>query len=270
MFIFTIHATYPHLFRLNINNFNSQISKDLVMRHILLFILLLPFVYLKAQQHSGFRIGVEYGSYELAGEIHDRWEFRQEKLSYSYQDNYHEREYVEGEGSVNFVGLKSELSVWKNRLTLASGLRYTHVCEMIFPTSRASFYLYHPSSRGIELFRIREMNESIGYIGIPVEADIVLLGLLSNWQLYIKAGMQAGVRIHDETRIDFTSKEMEKYRDEIITTAGETPSNFFMNAYSSLGLRLILKNGIRFSIEAIFPPNFITKDNFTLFLIRHM
>ncbi|MFA6913032.1 MAG: hypothetical protein WCQ61_07950, partial [Proteiniphilum sp.] len=46
--------------------------------------------------------------------------------------------------------------------------------------------------------------------------------------------------------------------------AGDAPSDFFLNTYGGLGLRLILNNGIRLSIEALFSPNFLTKDNFSL------
>ena len=42
------------------------------------------------------------------------------------------------------------------------------------------------------------MNESIGYLSIPLEADIILLGYYSNWQVYLKGGIQAGVKIHEK------------------------------------------------------------------------
>ena len=78
--------------------------------------------------------------------------------------------------------------------------------------------------------------------------------------------LQAGVKIHGNTALDFVSKEMEQYMDEILIAAGKPPSNLFVNAYSSLGLRLILKNGTRLSIEGLFPPNYLTKDNFSLLI----
>lgn len=234
------------------------------MRYILLLVLCSSFVCAKAQQPARFRIGIEYGSYGMAGEIDDRWEFRLAKTPYVSQEDGTGREHVYGEGEVNYAGLKSELSVWGNRLTLASGLRYTRINQQISPTWDSPLYLYLPSSQGIELFRVRGMNESLGYIGVPLEVDILLWGRLSNWQTYVKAGMQAGVKIYGKTSLDFVSSEMEKYGDEIIATAGDAPSDFFLNTYGGLGLRLILNNGIRLSIEALFSPNFLTRDNFSL------
>ncbi len=200
----------------------------------------------------------------MAGEINDQWEFRQVKTRYVTQEDQTGSEHVKGEGEVYYAGLKSELSVWENRLTLTSGIRYSRVNERISPSWDAPLYLFHPSDQGIELFRVRGMNESLGYVGVPLEADFLLWGRLSNWQGYVKAGIQAGMKIHGKTTIDFASKEMEKYGDEIITAAGKAPSNFLLNTYGGLGLRLILNNGIRLSIEALFPQHFLTKDNFSL------
>jgi hypothetical protein len=200
----------------------------------------------------------------MAGEINDQWEFRQVKTRYVTQEDQTGSEHVKGEGEVYYAGLKSELSVWENRLTLTSGFRYSRVNERISPSWDAPLYLFHPSDQGIELFRVRGMNESLGYVGVPLEADFLLWGRLSNWQGYVKAGIQAGMKIHGKTTIDFASKEMEKYGDEIITAAGKAPSNFLLNTYGGLGLRLILNNGIRLSIEALFPQHFLTKDNFSL------
>jgi hypothetical protein len=236
------------------------------MRYLLLLILIFSFVHTEAQQQSQsrFRIGIEYGSYKMAGKINDQWEFRQVKIRYATQEDQAGSEHVKGEGEVRYAGLKSELSVWENRLTLTSGLRYSRVNEQISPSRGAPLYLFHSSGQGIELFRVRGMNESIGYVGVPFEADFLLWGRLSNWQGYVKAGIQAGMKMHGKTTIDFASKEMEKYGDEIIAAAGKAPSNFFLNTYGGLGVRLILNSGVRLSIEALFPQNVLTKDNFSL------
>lgn len=234
------------------------------MKKLLLLLLFCSFLSVEAQQSSRVRIGIEYGTYEMTGEIDDRWEFRQTKSRYSAQESYSGSENVIGEGEAHYAGLKSELSMGDNRLTLASGLRYTHINERISPSRDSQLYLYQPSEQGVELFRIYGMSESLGYLSIPLEADILLWGHLSNWQTYVKGGIQAGIKVHGHTGLDFVSKEMEKYEDEILAAAGKAPSNFFSNVYGSVGLRLILNNGIRLSIEGIFPPVFLTKNNFSL------
>lgn len=235
------------------------------MKKLLLLLLLCSFLSVEAQQSSRFRIGIEYGTFEMAGEIDDRWEFRQIKSRYPAHESYSGSENAIGEGEAHYAGLKSELSMWNDRLTLASGLRYTHINERISPSRSSQLYLFHPSKQGVELFRIYGMNESLGYVSIPLEADILLWGRLSNWQGYVKGGIQAGMKVHGNTGLDFVSKEMEKYEDEILSAAGKTPSDFFSNAYASIGLRLIFENGIRLSIEGVFPPVFLTKNNFSLF-----
>lgn len=108
------------------------------------------------------------------------------------------------------------------------------------------------------------MNETLSYLGIPLEADIVLLGLLRNWQVYLKAVIQGGLKIHGNTDIDFVSKDMERYTDEILNATGKEPSNLFLNMYSTIGFRLIFKNDVRFSFEGLLPPYYLTKDYFLL------
>ena len=206
------------------------------------------------QQSSRFRIGVEYGIFELEGKIDDRWEFRQTKKNHPTHDSFSGNENVTGRGDARYTGLKSELSIWDNRVTLSSGLRYTLIKERISPSMNSQLYLFHPSTQGVELFRVHGMSESLGYVGIPLEADILLWGRLSNWQTYVKGGVQAGVKVYENTGLDFISKEMEKYKNDILSTAGKAPSDFFSYAYGSIGLRLILKHGTRLAIEGVFPP----------------
>lgn len=234
------------------------------MKKLSLLLFLCCFLSVEAQQSSRFRIGAEYGMFELAGEIDDRWEFRQIKKNYPTYDSYLGSENVIGKGEARYAGLKAELSMWDNRLTLASGLRYTHIDQEISPSISSQLYLFHQSEQGVELFRVSGMKESLGYIGIPLEADILLWGRLSNWQTYVKGGVYSGIKVRGSTGLDFVSRGMEKYEDEILSAIGESPSSFFSYAYAGIGLRLILNNGIRLAVEGVFPPVFLTKDNFTL------
>lgn len=240
------------------------------MKSFILFLLLFSFTFVEAQtplqvqSQSRFRIGVEYGTHQMSGKIDNRWEFRHPSFRYSRENDTSGSEYARGNGTVHHFGIKTELSAWENRLTFATGLRYIAVSEQITPHSSTSIYLFHPSQQGIELFRIQEMEERLGYIGIPLEIDYLLWGRYSNWQGYVKAGIQGGMKIHGASTLNFMSKEMEKYSDEIFTTAGKAPSRFFLNSYAGLGLRLILQNGMRLSAEIILPPKYLTKGNFTL------
>lgn len=234
------------------------------MKRLLLLLLLSCVLSVEAQQSSGLRIGIEYGTYEMTGEIDDRWEFRYMKGHNTSPESYLGSENVIGTGEMRYAALKSELSIWGNRVTLASGLRYTHVSEEISPSKSYQLYLYHPSEQGIEFFRILGMSETLGYLSVPLEADILLWGRHSNWQGYVKGGIEAGTKIHSKTGLDFVSQEMKKYQEEILSTAGKSPSNLFVNTYGSLGLRLILNNGIRLSGEVSFPGVILSKNNFSL------
>ncbi len=235
------------------------------MRHWLLLLLFLSIslLSLKAQRPTAIRVGAEYGFMNLSGKMSGHWEFRHPPLGYFNPDNL-ENEYATGEGRMHYAGLKIELPTLKSRVTLASGLRYTNVSQQVLPFSNMShLYLYHPSARGIDIYRLDEMNESIGYVSIPLEADIILLGYYSNWQVYLKGGIQAGVKVHEKGHILFTTPGMQTHEDEVLAETGKTPNTFYSNFYGSLGLRLTLNNGMRAGAEVVMPYLFLSKPNWS-------
>lgn len=235
------------------------------MKHRLLLLLFLSasLLSLEAQHPTDIRVVAEYGFINLSGKMSGHWEFRHPPLGYFNPDNL-ENEYATGEGRMHYAGLKIELPTWKNRITLASGLRYTNVRQQVLPFANTSrLYLFHPAGRGIDIYRLDEMNESIGYMSIPLEADIIVLGYYSNWQVYVKGGIQAGVKIHETTRIHFTSPSMQTHEGEVLARIDKTPNTFYSNFYGSLGLRLILNNGIRVAAEMVMPYLFLSKPNWS-------
>lgn len=245
------------------------------MKHSLLLLLLsCAFLSIEAQQPPSIRIEAEYGFSNLSGKINDHWEFRHPPLNYSDYGYYYENEHAVGEGTLLYGGARATLSAWKDRVTIASGLRYTNIQQRILPSGNTPYlYLYpgntqylHPEQsaiRGIDIFRLNGMEESLGYVSIPLEVDIILLGYYSNWQVYAKAGLQAGAKIHGTTRIDFVSPSMQEYENEVIAATNESPGTFFSTAYGGLGLRLILQNGTRISAEMISSHLFLSKPNFS-------
>ncbi len=220
---------------------------------------------LAAKNPSRLRIGLETGGSEMMGEINRRWEFRKPWNYQSHYDSYYQgSENAEGEGSMFHVRVKTELSLLKERVNVSSGLRYTRFNERIFTHDNSQLYLYHPSQQGIELFRIHEINESLGYLTVPLEADVALFGKIQRWHVFVKGGIQAGVKVHGKTRLDFVSEEMKKYEPEILHAAENTPSNFLSSIYASVGFRFIFDNHIRVTLENSLPHLYLTKNNFSL------
>ena len=218
------------------------------------------------QKESPLLIGVEYGSYGIKGDINNYWEFRPPINRHPHEMYKYKtaNDHLTGKGAIHYMGIKTEFPKWGNRLTFKTGLRYTLVDEQIVPMEGNSLYLFQPSPQGIELFRISEMKEILGYVGIPLETDFLLWGKYSNWQGYLKAGIQGGIKVHGNTTINFVSREMQKQSTEIIEAASKENTPFFVNYYAGLGLRLLLQNGIRFSAEVHLPPQFLTKGNYGL------
>lgn len=235
------------------------------MKYILMFILNCLFLTAEAQNFSGFHVGIEFGKSQMTGEIDERWEFRQTVDSYTSYEGYDGFENAIGEGAIQYVGLKTTYSIWKDRLTFGSGLRYVHIHEQVFPGESTPYlYLYHPSNEGIEFFRLHGIEETVGYATIPFEVDMVLLGYMSNWQVYVKGGIQVGMKLHTKNELDFVVQEMRKYENSILSTRNVTQNNLFSTLNGSLGLRLILENGTRLAIEGTSSSIFLTKNNLSL------
>lgn len=234
-------------------------------KNLLLLLALCVWLSAEAQQTPRFRIGIESGTTVMTGKIDERWEFRLARSHY-LPEYLLESENAEGTGKLQFIGLKPELSLWNDRITLASGLRYVRVNERITPFSSSNnsqLYLFLPSQQGVELYRLREMKETLGYITVPLEADLVYWKS-SRWQAFLKGGIQVGMKIHGERSLDFASTEMERYEAGIFAAAGRAPSGLFSDVYSGMGLRAILEEGFHFSLTLLFPPLILTENNFSL------
>lgn len=232
---------------------------------LLLAFLFCCFINARAQQDAKFHIGIEYGLFEFYGKIDDRWDFRQTtKLQSSYW-HYYGSETAYKNGNYFHVGLKPQLTTWNGRLTLASGLRYTNVKESITAESTSSpLFMYGESQQGIELFRVNRIDETLGYLTVPLEADIGIIGNLHTWAIFVKGGIQAGMKIHGKTTIDFVSNQLDGHNDEILASIGKDPSSFFSTIYTSAGVRFVLRNGMRLSLESPVINFILSKDNFTL------
>lgn len=239
--------------------------------YLLLLLFLCSCFSIEAEEPCRLRIGLEMGGSEMMGEINDRWEFRKAWDRYSdYDSYYYGSENAVGEGSMFYARLKTELPLLKEWVTISSGLRYTHFNERIFTHSNSHLYLLHPSQQGIELFRINKIDESLGYLTVPLEADIALFGKIRRWHVFVKGGIQAGVKIHGKTQLDFVSKEMEKYASEILSAAGNAPSNFISSVYGGAGFRFIFDSQIRITLEHTFPHLYLSKNNFSLITPEEM
>lgn len=233
--------------------------------YLLLLLILCSCLSLKAKEPSKLRIGLEVGGSDIMGKVNDRWDFRKPWSRYpDYGSYYYGSANATGEGSMFYTRLKTELPLLKNWVTISSGLRYTRFNERIFTYDDSPLYLFHPSPQGIELFRVNELNESLGYVTVPLETDIALFGKIRRWHVFVKGGIQAGVKIHGKTRLDFASREMDKYESEILNAAGNTPSNFISSIYGSVGFRFIFDSQIRITLENTFPHLFLTKHNLSL------
>lgn len=223
------------------------------MKHLFVLLFLCAFFFVKAQDTVQFYMGVEYGRSQLKGNIDQRWIFSETDKRITTDGSVH------GDGQIYYWGLRSEFSMWRDRLTISSALRYIRVNDGFFKLT----YLYQPAIQEVDFIHIYKMDESLGYIGVPLEVEMALLSHFRDYQVYIKGGIQAGLKIHGNRRIGSYDDDIIKYEDKIFTMAGKAPSNFLSTIYGAIGFR-IGADGFSISAELVSPHFFLSKNNFSI------
>jgi len=221
---------------------------------------------LSAQDNVPLRIAVEAGGADWSGEPDTRWNIRQDVNSYGanlYADPVH----AGSEGSFQYIGIKPEFTLWKGRVYVGTGLRFSTAYEFLGNISEGEqsyFFLRRQGHEAVEFYRIRSIEETVNHLSVPLEISLVVLGYRSNWQLYVKAGSEIGMKVYGKTHIRFRNPEMNPYAQELLDDADIRLNRFYSTLYGTIGLRLTQRNGIRYSAEVIIPSRYLTKDNFSV------
>jgi hypothetical protein len=155
----------------------------------------------------------------------------------------------------NQLGLKTEFRNKTNRWGLLLGLDYSRINTILgkqnlYNSSTKYFYLLdNQTGTTTEYFRIREINRTIDFIGVPLE-----LRWLSNspksLKLYLKLGLELDFKINSTSSVVFHDQDMSEYQD-IVLNKFEKAGSFFSAAYFATGINLNKKPNI--DLEFIFP-----------------
>lgn len=105
------------------------------------------------------------------------------------------------------------------------------------------------------------MYETLGYIGIPLEVEMASASDFRDFQIYIKGGIQAGLKIHGNSWIKSYEDDI-THEYEIFATTGIKPSNFLSTIYGAIGFRSFEY----ISVELVSPHFFLSKNNLSLLI----
>jgi len=162
----------------------------------------------------------------------------------------------------DYLGVKFEYRVLKNKVGIAGGLRYSWLISSIGRSSYWSdtpeyFYLqYAQDGTNTEYAKVREVVQKAGYVGIPLELSVYPFNpRVVN--LYFKAGASFNFNVTNKTDIVFYNEEMEPYEDEVAEVI-EEPWPFYSSLYLGIGLLVPKSAKPGFNIEFCIPVGMIT------------
>jgi len=220
-------------------------------------------VWSHAQEESRIRlVGLEAGADILLVEVLRYDNIRAEATWYSYEDKN-----VIGFGSKFYGGLKAEFRSRNTKFGFSGGLRYTKLLTSMkkgndysYPggTSDFFYFMVAQTDNSLEYLKIKEINESSDYLGIPLSISYAPFGE-HLFTVYFKAGLEFNYRLSTTTTVEFVNPEMKQHNDDVVDQLRE-PGNLNAVFNTATGVRIKAGQKLMFSLEAG-PCAFLTENN---------
>jgi hypothetical protein len=216
-------------------------KRSLSFLAIVCLLALLPVSSLLAQDgqtsnHHNLKLAFEFGTSMMSNELVKPEQIRENHSSYYYYrgDYNYDYGFIKDYSSMSttYLGVKPEIFIYKNRIGIASGLRYTMTSVKL--VSDRDNFLWKVKEDGLNTgyVRIDDIREKTGLLSIPVEVRYFMNGREMPFQTYFKIGVSLNYRIHSEYQVNFSSKAMEKYNNQIqdLIPENDTFSSFVFGA----------------------------------------
>lgn len=205
-------------------------------------------------------IGLETGGDVVLVEVADHDNIRAE-ASY-YADGLKN---IRGFASRFTVGLKAEMRTKSDRFSLTGGLRFSRLDSKLGKgntyystnTSDHFYFMVEQTDNSIEYLRVKEINETSNYIGVPFAVNWTPFGERL-FTFYFKAGVEVNFRLNTTTTVDFVDPALKAYNDDVtdhFREAGNVSALFNTGG----GIRFRAGSKLRLSFEAG-PSAFLTND----------
>ena len=140
--------------------------------------------------------------------------------------------------STSYIGVKSEIFIFRNRLGIAPGVRFVSATSSI--TSGNDNFLWKMREDGwnTDYVKINKIRQQVHLLSIPLEMRFFLNDRDLPFQTYVKVATSLNYRFRSKDAvIDFTNAMMEKFSKEVLAQIpkGNTFSSFF---YCALGFKI--------------------------------
>lgn len=164
-----------------------------------------------------------------------------------------------------FLGAKAEIFSLNDRFGLQTGLRYVRDNSYIgkndyFSDNTRYFYWLH-SEDGLstEYLRVREINQKVDYIGIPVEIRYFTQKRPRIFQIYFKVGIEISYLLKTNIDVVFENPAMDIYADDITNKLDE-PGRLNVITYSGAGIKIGRDQKPSLNVEANLPLLYLNPE----------
>lgn len=161
---------------------------------------------------------------------------------------------LEGLSYKRHVGIKGTIRSRDNRLGLSTGVRYSHLNSSLgkadYYSSNSGFFyfLVRQTNNSIEYLKIKEINQSSHYLGVPIEFTCNVLDR-DIVTYYVKCGFEVAFLVSTQTHVSFVNRGMNSLQDAV-TNRFEEPRNVTSTMGASAGVKIGRSEKIIFTIEA--------------------
>jgi hypothetical protein len=227
----------------------------------LVLIFLIPSLSAKAQNRIKF-IGIESGANFIQCKPVNKSYIRGDNSTVYYGDGISQS--IKSEMYKIHLGATIEVKSLNDKFGFITGLRFTQLNTSISKNTSPDyfFFLYQQTGTTTEYLRVRKIQQTATYTGIPIEVRFFPFPRLKKFRIYFMAGTEIGYEISSRTKVDFYDRIMESYKSGVLKIIGDH-DHLYSVFYGGAGFRIGKegKPGINLGVTA---PVIFTNQNSSL------
>ena len=193
------------------------------------------------KKHHNLKLAFEVGTNVTSADLVKPEQIRENhSAGYYYSEDYMYYCGLFGDNnflSTTYVGVKPEYFIFKNRIGIASGLRFTISPSKLVSDGDNFLWRVNENDLNTEYVRINSIHHKSYLLGIPLEIRYFINRRELPVQTYFKIGTSFNWRIHSKNQVNFTNKAMEEYDDLV---QNQLPKNNLFSSffYGAVGFKI--------------------------------
>ena len=194
----------------------------------------------QTSEHNNLKLAFELGTNVMSGELVKPEQIRENRSSgYHKEDEFYDYGLLGEQSSLRttYFGVKPEYFIFRNRIGLASGLRFT-IASSELASDRDNF-LWRTEENGLntDYIQINDIRQKSYLLGVPLEFRFFVNKRELPFQSYVKMGVSLNYCIYSDNQVNFSNKAMNKYEGLV---ESQLPKNNAFSAfcYGAFGFKI--------------------------------